>query len=62
MRVVTRYLLREFSKMAAAAVAGFLALFVVIDFFERADEFLKYKPPRGRCSGITCTAYRTSSS
>jgi len=47
MRVVTRYLLREFSKMAAAAVAGFLALFVVIDFFERADEFLKYKASAG---------------
>ncbi len=43
MTIVTRYLLREFSKMAAAATGGFLVLFVVIDFVERADEFLKHK-------------------
>ncbi|NNF84180.1 MAG: hypothetical protein HKM29_03390, partial [Deltaproteobacteria bacterium] len=43
MTVITRYLLREFSKMAAVATTGFLLLFVVIDFFNRADEFLKYK-------------------
>lgn len=43
MTIINRYLLREFSKMAAAATTGFLLLFVVIDFFERADEFLKYK-------------------
>ncbi len=42
MKVATRYMLREFTKMAAAAVAGFFALFVVIDFFERADELLRY--------------------
>jgi lipopolysaccharide export system permease protein len=43
MTIVTRYLLREFSRMAAAATVGFLLLFVVIDFVERADEFLKTK-------------------
>lgn len=43
MTIVTRYLLREFSKMAVATTTGSLLLFVVIDFFERADEFLKYK-------------------
>jgi lipopolysaccharide export system permease protein len=43
MTIVTRYLLREFSRMAAAAAGGFLFLFIVIDFVERADEFLKYK-------------------
>jgi len=43
MTIVTRYLLREFSRMAAGATTGFLFLFVVIDFVERADEFLKYK-------------------
>src|SRR3990172_3595906 len=43
MTIVTRYLLREFSRMAAGATAGFLLLFLVIDFVERADEFLKYK-------------------
>jgi len=45
MTIVTRYLLREFSKIAVATTTGFLFLFVVIDFFERADEFLKYGTP-----------------
>ncbi|HZD54621.1 MAG TPA: LPS export ABC transporter permease LptG [Candidatus Aquicultoraceae bacterium] len=47
MTVVTRYLLREFSKVAAAAVTGFLILFLVIDFAERVDEFLKFKASMG---------------
>ncbi len=47
MTIVTRYLLREFTKMAAAATLGFLLLFVVIDFFDRADEFLKYQTSAG---------------
>ncbi len=42
MTVVTRYMLREFLKMAAACTAGFLVLFVVIDFVERADDFLRH--------------------
>ncbi len=42
MTVVTRYMLREFLKMAAACTLGFLALFVVIDFVERADDFLRH--------------------
>ncbi len=42
MTVVTRYMLREFLKMAAACTAGFLVLYVVIDFVERADDFLEH--------------------
>lgn len=42
MTIVTRYLAREFLKMAAACTAGFLVLFVVIDFVERADDFLRH--------------------
>ncbi|MGB3400177.1 MAG: LPS export ABC transporter permease LptG [Candidatus Deferrimicrobiaceae bacterium] len=47
MTIITRFLLREFSKIAAAATAGFLLLFIVIDFVEHADEFLKYRTPAG---------------
>ena len=43
MTIITRYLLREFSRTVVAAIGGFLVLFMVIDFVERADEFLKYK-------------------
>ncbi len=47
MTVITRYLLREFSKMAAATTASALLLFVVIDSFERADEFLRHNASAG---------------
>jgi lipopolysaccharide export system permease protein len=47
MTIVFRYLLREFVKAAAATTAGFLFLFVVIDFVERADEFLQHKASAG---------------
>ncbi len=47
MNVVTRYLLREFLKMAAACAAGFLFLFTVIDFVERADDFLRHHATMG---------------
>ncbi len=47
MTVVTRYMLREFAKMAAACMAGFLALFIVIDFVERADDFLRHHAAMG---------------
>lgn len=45
MTIVNRYLLREFSKMAALVTTGFLLLFMVIDFVERADAFLKHRTP-----------------
>ena len=35
MTIVTRYLAREFTKMAVLATTGFLLLFMVIDFVER---------------------------
>ncbi len=41
MTILTRYLLREFFRMAAACILGFLVLFLVIDFVEAADEFIK---------------------
>jgi lipopolysaccharide export system permease protein len=47
MTIVFRYLLREFFKAAAATTAGFLLLFVVIDFAERADKFLRYEVSGG---------------
>ena len=47
MTIITRYLLREFTRIVVAATAGFLVLFIVIDFVERADEFLKYQTSAG---------------
>jgi LPS export ABC transporter permease LptG len=42
MTILTRYMLREFFRIAAACILGFLILFLVIDFVEAADEFFRY--------------------
>ena len=40
MTILSRYLYREFFRMAVVCLAGFLVLFLVIDFVETADDFL----------------------
>ncbi|HBO68874.1 MAG TPA: LPS export ABC transporter permease LptG [Deltaproteobacteria bacterium] len=47
MRVVTRYLLKEFLRMAAACLGAVLVLFLVIDFVDRADEFFRHQASVG---------------
>ena len=47
MTVITRYLLKEFARMTAACTGGFLVLFLVVDFVERADDFLKHQAGAG---------------
>ena len=47
MTVITRYLLKEFARMTAACTGGFLVLFLVVDFVERADDFLKHQAGTG---------------
>jgi lipopolysaccharide export system permease protein len=40
MTILSRYMAREFIRMAAACILGFLALFLVIDFMESADKLI----------------------
>lgn len=40
MRIVTRYLLAEFLKILILFTISFISLFLVIDFFERIDDFI----------------------
>ncbi len=47
MTIISRYLIREFAKVAVATTAGFMLLFEIIDFAERADDFLKYGASAG---------------
>ncbi|HEY7585052.1 MAG TPA: LPS export ABC transporter permease LptG [Candidatus Deferrimicrobiaceae bacterium] len=47
MTILSRHLYREFFLMAAACILGFLALFLVIDFVESADEFLTHRAAAG---------------
>jgi lipopolysaccharide export system permease protein len=47
MTILSRHLYREFFRMAAACILGFLILFLVIDFVEAADSFLGSRAPAG---------------
>lgn len=47
MRVVARYLLKEFLRVAAACLGAVLVLFIVVDFVERADEFFRHQASGG---------------
>ena len=41
--LLDRYLLREFAGYLAMGLAGFIAIFVVVDIFEKIDVFLACK-------------------
>src|SRR5512139_4298395 len=43
MTVLSRYLLREFTRAAVACILGFLVLFLLIDFVASAEKLLRYK-------------------
>lgn len=47
MKVVPRYFAREFARMTAACLGGFLVLYVMIDFVERSDEFFRNRATAG---------------
>ena len=43
MKILDRYLLREFAGYLALGLAGFIVIFVVVDIFEKIDVFLDHK-------------------
>mgnify|MGYP001187711363 CR=1 FL=1 len=45
MRILDRYLLREFSGYLALGLSGFIAIFIVVDLIEKMDVFLDHKAP-----------------
>ena len=45
MKILDRYLLREFLWYLALGLAGFIAIFVVVDIFEKVDVFLDHHAP-----------------
>ncbi|MCG6983089.1 MAG: LPS export ABC transporter permease LptG [Deltaproteobacteria bacterium] len=45
MRVISRYISLEFAKIIAICLGAFVAIYLVIDFFERIDDFLEAKLP-----------------
>jgi lipopolysaccharide export system permease protein len=47
LRILSRYILREFLKFFLAATAGFLAVFYVIDFLDNVDTLVKHNAPFG---------------
>lgn len=45
MLIITRYLLKQFAKTWLLALFGFLSLYLVVDFVEKADKFLSSDLP-----------------
>src|SRR5438046_10260646 len=45
MRILDRYLLREFLVYLALGLLGFIVIFVVVDLIEKMDVFLDHKAP-----------------
>jgi lipopolysaccharide export system permease protein len=45
--VLSRHLLREFLLMGGLCLAAFLAIALIVDFFDRFDSFLKHGAPAG---------------
>ncbi|MDP3940143.1 MAG: LPS export ABC transporter permease LptG [Deltaproteobacteria bacterium] len=45
MRILSRYILREFLKFFAATLAGFTTIFYVIDFLDNVGDLVKYNAP-----------------
>jgi len=46
-RILDRYLLREFSVYLALGLIGFLVIFTVVDVIEKIDVFLDHRAPSG---------------
>ena len=45
MKILDRYLLREFLGYVALGLAGFIVIFVVVDIFQKIDVFLDHRAP-----------------
>lgn len=45
MRLLDRYVLREFTTYLGLALLGFIAIFLVVDIFEKIDVFLDHQAP-----------------
>ncbi len=52
MRILDRYVLREFLGYLVLGLAGILAIFVVVDIFEKIDVFLDHRAPIGLILGF----------
>ena len=52
MRILDRYLLREFIGYLVLGLIGFIVIFIVVDVVEKIDVFLDHHAPAGagRCS------------
>jgi len=45
MRILDRYLLREFILFLALGLIGFIVIFIVVDLIEKMDVFLDHRAP-----------------
>ena len=47
MKILDRYILREFLRYLVLGLAGFIVIFVVVDLFEKIADFLDSRAPFG---------------
>ena len=47
MRILDRYVMREFLSYVGLGITGFIVIFVVVDLFEKIDVFLDHRAPLG---------------
>ncbi len=47
MRVLTRYLIREFSKILALCLVIFISIYLIVDFIQKVDNFMEAHAPKG---------------
>jgi lipopolysaccharide export system permease protein len=45
--LLVRYVLREFVRIFALCMLGFILVYVLVDFFDRFGTYLRYRPPAG---------------
>jgi lipopolysaccharide export system permease protein len=45
MKILTRYIIREFLKLYAFALGSFLGIYIIVDLFEKLDQYIKYNAP-----------------
>ena len=52
MKILDRYVLREFLGYLLLGLAGFIVIFIVVDVFEKIDVFLDHRAPLGLIAGF----------
>jgi len=59
MKLLDRYLMAQFAKNLALVICSLIAIYLLVDFFERMDNFLEAKKPSAWQSSTCCSSCRS---